>query len=249
MADGYTKLYADIVDSSIWKEDSDTCKVWITLLALCNAEGFVRGSVGWLASKAKVSTESTTVALTKFLNPDPESRTEAHEGRRLEQVERGWLILNYTYFRNEHQQLSTNPRRVYQREWMRKKRLSTASQQNVNTVNTASASVSASVPVQGKGCGERDFPEVEIPSWQEVQAEAAKIGLVDWKAKDWFDEMQASGWMDRHNRHVQNWRALLSRVRTWWEADGRPMTPKKARRDRNGQTEASKQSEPHTGNF
>lgn len=72
---------------------------------------------------------------------------------------------------------------------------------------------------------DRKFPEVEVPSWQEVQVECQKIGLVEWRAKDWFDEMQQCGWKDNKNREVMDWRAYLARVRTWWERDGRPPEP------------------------
>jgi uncharacterized protein YdaU (DUF1376 family) len=66
----------------------------------------------------------------------------------------------------------------------------------------------------------------ERPSWDEVKAHCAIIGLVEWRARVWFDEMEGSGWKDRHNRNVTQWRPLLNTVKTYWEADGRPMTPK-----------------------
>ena len=92
MSDGYTKLFSDIVDSSIWDEDAQTRVVWVTLLALSNPEGYVRGSVGWLAGKSKVPIQCTSLALQKFAAPDPHSRTPDHEGRRIEVLEDGWLI-------------------------------------------------------------------------------------------------------------------------------------------------------------
>ena len=198
--------------------------------------------------------ESVEKAIEKLCQPDPKSRSKREEGRRL--IRRGefeYFVVNHEFYRG----LATKQRRrAYMATLMANKRdREASSRKTANKVLTtanelsASASASASASVQEKGCGERGFPEVELPSWDEVKVEAVKIGLVEWKAKDFFDEMEAAGWKDRSNRYVQNWRALLSRVRTWWEADGRPMTPKKARRDRNGQTEASKQTEPHTGNY
>ena len=86
----------------------------------------------------------------------------------------------------------------------------------------ASASASASTPI---GEGVRGGGNIERPSIREVQAHAAKIGLAPWKAEDWFYEMEGCGWKDYSNRDVNNWQAVLNRVRTKWEADGRPSGP------------------------
>lgn len=160
---GFTKLFSDIVDSSIWEEDSDIRIVWVTLLALADESGFVRGSVGWLASKAKVSEEVCTRALALFESPDRQSRTTDNEGRRLKTAERGWLILNYSYFRNEHNQLSHDPRKAYKREWMRKKRaesLSTGCPQKSTGVHPASVSVQGTGGLEGvQGESQRQSPQ------------------------------------------------------------------------------------------
>ncbi len=63
----------------------------------------------------------------------------------------------------------------------------------------------------------------EIPQWGRVQAYAGTIGLAEWKARDWFDEMEGVGWIDHLSRPIRNWQAILRRVKTKWEADGRPV--------------------------
>lgn len=68
----------------------------------------------------------------------------------------------------------------------------------------------------------------EIPNWQAVKAYSDRIGLAEWKAKDWFDEMEGCGWKDHQSRQVCRWQAVLNRVKTKWEADGRPTGPPKA---------------------
>lgn len=149
---GYTKLFSDIVDSSIWDEDAETCKVWVTLLALSDANGYVRGSPGWLAGKAKVSVELCERALEKFKNPDPRSRTPDNDGRRIEQLEDGWLILNYISFRGR---LSNDPKSIATRERVQKHREKHRSVTDryralpsVTTDSPASASASVPKPVQ-----------------------------------------------------------------------------------------------------
>lgn len=142
MSGGYTKLFSDIVDSSIWNEDAPTCKVWVTLLALSNADGYVRGSVGWLSSKARVTPEQCQTAIEKFSGPDPSSRTPDNDGRRIEILEDGWLILNYLTFRDR---LSNDPKACAVRERVRKHRQKHYALRNassVTCVTPASASVS-----------------------------------------------------------------------------------------------------------
>jgi hypothetical protein len=65
----------------------------------------------------------------------------------------------------------------------------------------------------------------ERPSEAEVQAFAQRIGLAPWKALDWFNEMEGCGWLDHQHRPIANWQAVLTRVKTKWEADGRPSAP------------------------
>jgi uncharacterized protein YdaU (DUF1376 family) len=70
-----------------------------------------------------------------------------------------------------------------------------------------------------------NFPEAERPGIPEVTAYAQTIGLAQWKALDWLNEMNGGGWLDYNHRPIADWRAVLNRVRTKWEADGRPSAP------------------------
>lgn len=68
-------------------------------------------------------------------------------------------------------------------------------------------------------------PEIyypEIPSWEAVKDRAAMIGLPEWRARLWFDEMEAVGWRDKNGRPIRKWQNLLATVKAYWEADGRP---------------------------
>lgn len=109
---GFTKLFSTIVTSSIWCEDNETRLVWITMLALSDAHGMVEAAVPGLANAARVSVEKCQTALDRFQQPDPYSRSTAHEGRRIEKVEGGWKLLNYEDYR---QKLSKSDRLDYQR--------------------------------------------------------------------------------------------------------------------------------------
>lgn len=165
---GYTKLFSDIVESSIWNEPPDTCKVWITLLALSDQDGYVRGSVGWLAGKARVSKDKCAAAIALFQKPDEESRTPDHEGRRIEVLEDGWLILNYIVFRDR---LSQNPLNVKTRERVKRHRERYKALRNASSVTTpdsASASASSSESVLKEGMQGENLPAFSFSSIPEI---------------------------------------------------------------------------------
>lgn len=57
------------------------------------------GSVPGLAHLARVSVDECEVALNKFMQPDPYSRTLTAEGRRIEKIDGGWLLINHSKYR------------------------------------------------------------------------------------------------------------------------------------------------------
>ena len=107
---GFTKLFSEIVTSSIWSEDDKTRIVWVTMLALAGPDGLVKAAVPGLANAARVSIEDCEKALAKFQEPDIYSRSQKHEGRRIERIEGGFKLLNYEFYRNT---LQAEERRAY----------------------------------------------------------------------------------------------------------------------------------------
>lgn len=96
----FVKLHGSILDSSIWGEDVYTRIVWITMLAMADADGIVEASVDGLARRAVVPVEACEKALAKFLGPDKYSR-DGTTGERIEKVPGGWLILNHSEYRDK----------------------------------------------------------------------------------------------------------------------------------------------------
>jgi len=96
---GYTKLFNSILASTIWRSDDKTRIVWITLLAMADKDGVAEGSVPGLADLARVSIEDCESALAELMAPDKYSRTTEFEGRRIEPVDGGWLLLNHAKYR------------------------------------------------------------------------------------------------------------------------------------------------------
>jgi hypothetical protein len=96
---GYTKLFSSITDSTVWREPDRTRLVWITMLAMADADGYVAASVPGLADRARVPLEDCLKALEAFRQPDEWSRTREYEGRRIMDVDGGWQLLNHGKYR------------------------------------------------------------------------------------------------------------------------------------------------------
>jgi len=101
VSQGFVKLYGDqLLNSTVWVTTSlETRMVWITLLLLADQHGIVLASVPGLAKQAGVSVEDVEAAVGTFTSPDRHSRSQEHEGRRLEPIDGGWLVLNYKKYR------------------------------------------------------------------------------------------------------------------------------------------------------
>lgn len=119
MSDTYTKLFSSITESTVWGESYPTRIVWVTMLAMADARGNVYGAVPGLARRANVTLQEVEAALAAFLAPDPYSRTQAGDGRRIEAIDGGWTLINhgkYAAVRNGDE------RKEYQRQWDREHR-------------------------------------------------------------------------------------------------------------------------------
>ena len=109
---GYTKLFSSILASTIWREDDKTRLVWITLLALTDKYGVAECSIPGLADMAHVTLQDCEVALSKLKAPDPYSRTKDFDGRRIEECDGGFILLNHAKYKNR---MSEDERREYNR--------------------------------------------------------------------------------------------------------------------------------------
>jgi len=91
----YNKLFTKILDSSIWLQPTGTRIVWLTFIAVMDESGFVQfASVANVAHRAIVSVEEAQEAIRCLESPDPESSDPEHDGRRVERVPGGWIVLN-----------------------------------------------------------------------------------------------------------------------------------------------------------
>src|SRR3990167_2704984 len=128
---GYTKLFNSILASTVWRTDHTTRIVWITMLAMADKRGQVDASIPGLADFARVTLAECEAALATLAAPDRYSRTQILEGRRIQERDGGWCIVNHGKFRAA---LNADERREYlrtkQAEYRRKQKST-----NVNNVS------------------------------------------------------------------------------------------------------------------
>ena len=94
----YTKLFSSILDSTVWETPLSARVVWITMLAMSDRFGEVAASVPGLAKRAGVTRSECERALALFMSPDPDSRSRESEGRRIEEVDGGWRLINFAKY-------------------------------------------------------------------------------------------------------------------------------------------------------
>ncbi len=121
-SDHFVKVYGTILDSSIWAEESPTRILWITMLAMADSTGYIEAAVPGLQGRARITMAETEAALKVFESPDPHSKDQDDDGRRVEKAEGGWQLLNYQKYRDRRTE-SQIKRAERQQRYREKKRL------------------------------------------------------------------------------------------------------------------------------
>lgn len=218
----YTKLFSSVIYSSIWSEDSDTCKVWVTLMALQDREGYVYASTPGLARICALPVATVEAALAKFMGPDPYSsdmkRVPERQGQRIEQIRGGWRLLNASHYRDlrDADERRSQNREAQQRSRVRRRGLSAP----VSTGQHLSAPVSkrqhrsASVsPSEAEADPEAD---AESESKRERERKGRPRALEEvqayWSEKEllgvpeaFFDYWNDHGWGKDWRARARNW--------------------------------------------
>lgn len=95
----FAKLDSGIVNSTLWVQPDDVLRVWIWFLSQADAYGVVRTAAPALALICMKSVDRVREILAILEAPDPDSRSEVEEGRRIRKVPGGWQIVNYRAYR------------------------------------------------------------------------------------------------------------------------------------------------------
>lgn len=98
----WTPIRRALIESSIWGESPEVCKLWVTLLLIADEPGRA-GDVDMpleiLAARARLPVPVTKRCLATLMAPDPDSRSRECEGRRVAPIDPartwGWRLLNW----------------------------------------------------------------------------------------------------------------------------------------------------------
>lgn len=127
------------------------------MLACADRNGEVQGSIPGLARIAGVPVEDCRAAIAKFLSPDLDSRTKEDEGRRIEEISGGWLLLNYRKYRD----MASDEDRKNQAA-VRQKRFRDRASRNSNATVTQPSRQIPQAEGEAKGRGKEEY--IQEPS-------------------------------------------------------------------------------------
>lgn len=222
----FGKYFASTFTGSMVGAGSAVFAVWGYVIANCR-DGSVELNPRLLAMILGDTPESIQKAVDFLCAPDEESRTKAHDGRRM--LHSGAFLYEVPNHSTYRKILNEDERREYfrikkQEERQRKKALTLDSQgqsrtvKDMSTVSTQSESESES---EKKAEGREPPPCAERPSESEFLAEMKRRLVPEWFAREKFLSIDATGW-----EKVRNWRSKAGQVQCWYEEAGKPLHPK-----------------------
>lgn len=98
----YAKIFESIYDGSL-RKDWRALVTFQQLLVLCDEEGFIDKTPDAISARTTIPIEIIQAGITELASPDPESRSQEEEGRRIVLINParkwGWRIVNYTNYR------------------------------------------------------------------------------------------------------------------------------------------------------
>lgn len=194
----YNKLFTKILDSSIWLEPDQHRLVWITLIAAMDRYGVTQFACAEnLAARARVSLEAAESAIKAFESPDPHDPTQEFEGRRIERIPGGWLVLNAEKYR---EMVTASVASEKSRERMRKFREKNRVTKSDATLRTVTPSVSDAGAFLKKATDVADRREEAKALWPRVLAAV--------QSNDLQKSFPADGDVYRAISKIGGWRRL-----------------------------------------
>lgn len=193
------------------------------MLAIADKNGEVQASVPGLARIAGVPVDDCRKAIKKFLSPDPDSRTKDDQGRRIEDIDGGWSLLNFQKYREMASKEDTkNAEAARKARWRARKARNVpecpAHVQGPSTVNPHIADADAEAeeertrppvpPVEGASDfskGKNGRPGRMPQNEAECLLIADRIGFPPEAAKAWYRDSQEARWERGDGSPFDNW--------------------------------------------
>lgn len=187
---GYTPIFSKIVDSSLWCEPDNVVKIFLTMLAKKDKDNVVRGSAFNISQWAKKTEQEVLEALKILASPDTRRlEPQPFDGRRIEKVEDGWMILNGATYQALMVKIN---RRAYK----------TAHEAERRAMMAEGGPEESGEEV--KKTRKKFFP----PTIEECRKKASEIGMKDGDGDHFFYHYQANGWKTGRTS-MKDWNASI----------------------------------------
>lgn len=96
----WAPLWSFCVESSLWDEPDFVVKIFLTMMAVKDGDHICRFTAYQIGRKARKTEAEVLTALKILSSPDTKRKEkQQYDGRRIEAVEDGWLILNGEKYR------------------------------------------------------------------------------------------------------------------------------------------------------
>lgn len=192
---GFTKLDEGLAESSVCRHGLDAVGLWALILSrtrpLKGGRGAMRTSPAFFASITGAPIERVRELFAIFESPDQDSRTPDDDGRKLERFGDGWIVINYSKYREKR---DPDERREQVREAVRRHRAvsqgkpsviqskpkqkteAEAEAESVGSVVPTSLSQTREQPSSASALAKVTPVEVEVISWSRAACD-------DWIAR------------------------------------------------------------------
>lgn len=150
----FAKLFSRIAQSSLMEEDVETRYCFMMLLAIADSGGDVIGTDVALARTVNLPLDTFKRCVGQLMEPDPDSNSQVHHGRRvvLSESGRGYLIVNYVTYREIK---TADEKKAYMREYMRMRRKA-LKDKDVTAVNQCKKVLTDVTQAEGEGEAEEE---------------------------------------------------------------------------------------------
>ena len=199
---GYTPIFSKIVDSSLWCEPDNVVKIFLTMLAKKDADNVVRGSAFNISQWAKKTEQEVLEALMVLSAPDTRRiEPQPFEGRRIERVEEGWMILNGKFYQDLMRSVNRREYKARHEAERRARLRGDRGDVSEGYMERERRYVKAEVKGDQKQAdliAAEPVPEVSKkwvkPTVEECKLLAVKSGLVEDQGIHFYDYYESNGW-------------------------------------------------------
>ena len=111
---GYTPVFKSVFTGSLYGKFPDL-PLWLVILAMADKNGEVDAHPAYISGASGIPVDQVEACITRFCEPDPHSRTQDDDGRRLIPMEGrgfGWIIVNHAAYREKARLMAKSAREV-----------------------------------------------------------------------------------------------------------------------------------------